>query len=117
MSHHRWNRKGGFTLLEFEIAILILMFSVLGITKLVVSHERLLADLEEWCSGDPVYFVVPSEDELERILGMPAALSTTPPSGDPPPADPQPYEVTVETVARELYPFRATATVKMKPSN
>lgn len=114
MSRQRRNRIGGFTLLELEITLLVLMFTVIGLTRLVVSHERLVSGLEGWCSGDPVYFVIPSEVELERILGVPAALSTTPPSGPPPPPAPQPYEVTVETATRELYPPRATVTVNMK---
>ena len=104
--------REGFTLLELNVAVLLLTLLVLGFTQLVKAQESMVVDMETWIEGDPVYYVVPPQDPFERALGTSSALSDDPP---PPPPGPDTTEyanrVTLESVTRDLAPPRAEAIV------
>lgn len=125
----------GFTLLEVEVALVILALAFLLLTKLCVAHAVLLGKTEEWLAGDPVLYVVPREDELERLLfHAPDLLAEDPlpdtgpgggppgggppgggpPGGGPPGAGPA-HAVTILSVSRQLVPPRITVLVDWEP--
>jgi hypothetical protein len=93
--------------------VLILTLLAVGLANLIVSHERLVADMEDWLSGDPVYYVDQVDDQFQRTLGSPAVLSTDPvlPPGPPSSGD---FDVTILSVDLQLYPNLATATIFME---
>ena len=113
MLARRQTEGNGFTLLEFEICVVILTLTVLGVTQLVVKHGELVSDLEAWCVGAPQYFVALAEDDLERVLGYSARLSDTLPTPPAPAPSGTLYTVEIQAADQELYPPKVTATVHM----
>lgn len=106
-------RSGGFTLLELQVAILVLVLTVLGLMHLLASHERLVRSMEDVASGDRTLYIVPPAGPFDALVGVPASLGETPPV--PLPLEPEfDYTVTVQSVARELDPPRALATVTVQ---
>ena len=79
MRRPRPSSDRGFTLLECEVALIVLTLAVLLLSRLIVSHDRIVQDMEGWLDGDPVYWVAPRANEWERILGHAAELTTTQP--------------------------------------
>ena len=67
----------GFTLLELQVAVLLLTILVFGFQQLAKSHESMLGDLESWCRDAPVFQVTAPTDAHERAAGMPAELRDT----------------------------------------
>ena len=109
----RTERRRGFTLLECTVALLVFTLLVVGLGRLVVAHDRVLASMETWLQGDPTWFVDVPDDDLERVLGVPARLvemSPLPPPGPPPALV---WTVTVQSVQRQLAPPQASAVVVM----
>ncbi|RKY22129.1 MAG: hypothetical protein DRQ55_01960 [Planctomycetota bacterium] len=93
--------------------MLLLSLLVLAVFKLVWHHEELASAADRWCQGEPTYYVQISGDEVERTLGMPAALVSSPPAALPaPPAD-ELYDVEVLNTSQTLYPPSASANVLM----
>jgi hypothetical protein len=104
----------GVSLLECTVAVVILSISLMGITRLIVDHERILASVESWCAFEPEYYVARPTYDLERTLGRPAQLSTTLPSGLAGPPTDTPYHVVVISRSRGLHPESATAVVQVE---
>jgi prepilin-type N-terminal cleavage/methylation domain-containing protein len=109
----RRRTERGFTLLECTVALLLFTLLVVGLARLTVAHDRLVASTEVWLADDPILFVDVADDELERLLGVPARLVADAPA--PPPAPPAPlaWLVTVTEVSRQLDPPAASALVVM----
>jgi hypothetical protein len=103
--------RRGISLLECTIALVILAISLVGLTQVIVTHERLLADIESWCSFEPQYYVQRSTYDLDRVAGCPARLSPTPAAGVSGAPPNTPYHVVVLSRSRALNPESATATV------
>lgn len=71
----------GFTLLECEIALFVLMLLAFGVTRVSSRHEQIVGTMEAEFAEDGAVFYVDAPDELEeRALGLPALLSTDPPA-------------------------------------
>ena len=103
----------GFTLLECTVALLLFTLLVLGLSRLTVAHDRLVSSLDGWLADDPVYYVDQPDDDLQRVLGVPAKLSEAVPTLPDPPPPPDAYAVTVQSVERGLDPATANAVVVM----
>ncbi len=72
----------GFTILECQIALLVLTLAVILMSRMISSHDVLLQDMDGWLEGDdPTWYVVPREEDHERWLEHAADLSATPPAG------------------------------------
>jgi prepilin-type N-terminal cleavage/methylation domain-containing protein len=99
----RRRTERGFTLLECTVALLLFTLLVVGLARLTVAHDRLVASTEVWLADDPILFVDVADDELERLLGVPARLV----------ADAPAPLVTVTEVSRQLDPPAASALVVM----
>ncbi len=103
----------GFTLLEVEVAMLVLMLTVLMVTRLLASHERLVAGLARDARIGATLHVVPPAAPYEDVAGVPASLSAT---AVPPPKVARPKgrrTLTVLAVVRTLSPPAAAATVEV----
>jgi prepilin-type N-terminal cleavage/methylation domain-containing protein len=112
MSRRRRTDRG-FTLLECTVALLLFTLLVVGLAKLTVAHDRLVASTEGWLADDPVVFVDVSDDDLQRLLGVPARLVPDAPAPPPAPPAPDAWLVTVTATARTLDPPTASALVVM----
>jgi len=110
MWSHPKTDAAGFTLVECQIAVLMLTLVLLGFMHLNGAHERLVADMESWLADDPTYYVEKHDDELMRILGAPAWLATVPPTPLSPPPSPDAYDVYVLDATLGLRPLSASAT-------
>ena len=95
----------GFTLLETMVGLLALSLLAMGLSRLVVGHERLMASMEDWLDGDPNWYVARHEDPLNRVLGAPATLSDTAPPASLPDPPPGRVDVTVLSLDHGLQPF------------
>ena len=77
----RW----GFSLLEFEVAIVLFGIAVAGMYPLAVMHSRGLASLEKRYAIQGNWYLAPSIDQWARKLGAPASLSQQDPGALPTP--------------------------------
>src|SRR5258705_11942689 len=103
--------RRGFTLLECEVALIVLVLLVAGLGNLTAAHQRLLGAVDEWMAGDPTFFVA-RPGETAAVLGAPATLSVDVPA--PPAAPPAgPLEVKVLSVQAALDPPTASAQVEL----
>ena len=99
--------------MECEVAILLLSLLVVGFMHLTAAHERLVTDMEGWLADEPVYWIAQPIPHRERIVGMPAQLTTAPPPpvSGPPPAGK--YSIQLSRLRTTLYPPTASALVKL----
>ena len=108
-------QQRGFTLLELQVAVLLLTILVFGFQQLAKSHESMLGDLESWCHGEPVFQIVSPEDPHERAAGVPAALRESDETDDflTTSATEETYaqRILIERIERDLDPARVTAWV------
>lgn len=80
MSLRRPSSEHGFTLLECQVALLVLTLAVIFMSKMISSHDVLLQGMDGWLEGDdPTYYVVPREKDFERYLEHAPGLSLTAP--------------------------------------
>jgi prepilin-type N-terminal cleavage/methylation domain-containing protein len=99
--------RGGFSLLEFIVALLVLGIALAGLFPLVIACSRAVAKLEacnpetgrwqisslgnQWVPSDPqgqhpnMWYLVPSTDEWARKLGLGASLVDASPGASAPP--------------------------------
>jgi len=61
------------------VALLVLSLAVLLLSRLLVSHDLIVQDMEGWLAGDPIYWVARRPNEWERVLGHSAELLTVQP--------------------------------------
>jgi prepilin-type N-terminal cleavage/methylation domain-containing protein len=103
--------RRGISLIECTVALVILAISLLGLTQVIVTHERLLESIEAWCQSEPQYYVQRPTYDLDRVVGCPANLSTTSAAGVSGAPPNTPFHVVVLSRSRSLNPESATATV------
>jgi hypothetical protein len=109
-------RRHGFSLLEFEMALIVLGIALSGLFPLVVMHSRGLQLLEERYAVSGQWYVAPSADIWARKLGAAAALVRENPG--PLPALPKKadYEVQVTAFKRSLDSEEVAAQVLLTPA-
>lgn len=76
--------RRGFTLLEVEVALIVLAIALAGLCPLLVMQSRQLSSLETQLSPKTTYYLGPSNDAWVQKLGASASLLTSDPG--PPPA-------------------------------
>lgn len=103
--------QAGFTLLEVEVAILVLSLLILGFSKLMGAHEQLASEMDSWCQGEPTYYIEMADDALLRALGAPGVLVIDEPAGLSGPPAPDAYEVEILSWSQTLLPPASTCTV------
>src|SRR5439155_15958730 len=72
------NNRQGFTLLELQVAIVLLAFGIMTICSLMASQTRLLKRLEMGFSSGWTVYVTRSHDPWVRNLSAPARVSPAP---------------------------------------
>jgi prepilin-type N-terminal cleavage/methylation domain-containing protein len=105
----------GFTLVEVIVAITVLNVMVAIFCRAALTHGRVVAGLEEWCTDAPVFYADPQPSPLARALGWPADLPIAPPAprwrdrvaGD--------YTIEVISVTRDLAGMTTAARVRQLP--
>jgi prepilin-type N-terminal cleavage/methylation domain-containing protein len=78
-------RRRGFTLLEFEVALVVLGITLSGVLPLVVMHSRGVEAMEKRYSAAGQWYVSPSPDAWARKLGACALLAADDPGPIPKP--------------------------------
>jgi hypothetical protein len=79
-------KRAGFSLLEMEVALIVLAIALTGICPLIVMHWRVLGALDRRLSAGTPHYLIPSQDAWARKLGAGAAIVEIDPG--PPPAPP-----------------------------
>jgi prepilin-type N-terminal cleavage/methylation domain-containing protein len=109
------SRRGGFSMLEMQVAMVLFGIALTGLGPLAVMQSRQLTKLQARFSSQTTYYLVPSNDLWTRKLGASASVSTssssTSPSGGQPPA----YDVQIQSLDKSLESQTVTATVTVQP--
>jgi type II secretory pathway pseudopilin PulG len=77
--------RTGFSLLELEVAFVLLGIALAGLGPLVVMQSRQLKRLESRFRDQTTYYLAPSENRWARKLGASALIQTEDPGSAPPP--------------------------------
>ena len=77
--------RRGFTLLEFEVAMVVLGIALVGLLPLAVVHSRVMKSLEDRYSSQGEWYLAASQNRWEQKLGAAASLSDTDPGPMPEP--------------------------------
>ena len=108
-------RHRGFTLLELQVAIVLLAFGVTTIASLMATQSRLTRRLNAgFTSGSSVH-VTRSPDPWLRKLSIPARLSSTELSQAAPPAVDQNNSVSIIASETDLNAETITVTADVTP--
>jgi prepilin-type N-terminal cleavage/methylation domain-containing protein len=83
--HQRTKSCAGFSLLELQVSLVVFGIALAGLGPLVIMHLRKVEKIEQRCSDQTTYYLVPATDAWARKLGAPAAIQTTDPGPPPPP--------------------------------
>ncbi len=73
----------GFTLLELEVALLILGVAIAGLFPLLNMHSKALRSLEKRLPSSGTWYLVPSSDTWARKLGAGASITDVDPGPKP----------------------------------
>lgn len=84
-ARHGGADRGGFSLLEFEVALTLLGIALVGLFPLVVMHSRSVRTIERRLPSNANCYLVPSSSDWARKLGAAARITTTPPAARAPP--------------------------------
>jgi prepilin-type N-terminal cleavage/methylation domain-containing protein len=106
--------KRGFTMVEVIVAITVLNVMVAIFCQSALAHGQIVADLEEWCTNNPVYYVDPQTRPLARSLGWPADLCDAAPKAHWESESGGEYEVDVLSVTRDLTTLTTVARVSQR---
>ena len=117
MNHKPTNTAPGFTMLELQVALIVLGVCLMGLASLLAMHSRQLRQVEQWCGpGHPTYYLVSQTDRWMKQLGGPANMETavgkTP--WVPPPASDEKYDVHLLSVTRQLDNSSLSAVVELQ---
>jgi len=116
LSRQPASSERGFTILECEIALLVLTLAVILVMRMVSAHDVLMQDMDGWLEGDePTYYIAPRDNDYERWLEYRADLSPTEPgpgtwTGPPDPA----YIVSILSTTKELNPPTLSILVQLR---
>ena len=109
-----WKFKGAFSLLEVQIAMIVLALGLLGLVATLRMHSRQMEVAESWCREDAEYYIVSQSNIWMQQLDMPAELTTDSNSisWEPPVSGETHYQVELESF--ELNPENRTASAEVK---
>lgn len=77
--------RRGFTLLEFEVAMVVFGVALVGLFPLTVVHSRVMRSLEARYASQGEWYLAASQDRWAQKLGAAASLSATDPGPMPTP--------------------------------
>ena len=105
-----------YSLLEVQVALIVLMAGVLGLCAMLRTHSRQMEIAESWCRGEIEYYMVSQSNTWMRVLGAPAELHTEQsiPAWTPPVSDEKYYEVSLDSFVLDTENRLASASLKLK---
>ena len=108
--------KRGFTLLELQVAIILLAFGVVTLASLLATQTRLLKHLQRGYAADANIYVTRSKDPWVQELQMPARVTTadTTETAPTPVSNPN-NTVTIVTQQTDLKAETVTVTADLTP--
>ena len=80
-------RRRGFSYLELQVALVLLMIALSGLAPLTIVQSRQLSRVDERFAPDTTYYLTPADTNWGQKLGAPAGTSLYQP-GPKPPAPP-----------------------------
>jgi len=109
--------KRGFSLLELQVALVILAVGLLAFAGVTALQGRQLSRLESWCQPSPTYYAVAHPNRWMRELGASAVLEgTAGVSGwSPPVAEAAAYDLALISLDRQFDRRTMSATVVLAP--
>ncbi|MBN1394418.1 MAG: hypothetical protein JW959_05305 [Pirellulales bacterium] len=75
--------RNAFTLLEFEVAMVVFGIALIGLFPLTIVQSRVLRSLEEKCGTQGTWYLAPSTDRWAQKLGAAATLTAADPGPMP----------------------------------
>jgi prepilin-type N-terminal cleavage/methylation domain-containing protein len=112
--NRRQARRGGFSMLELQVALVLFGIALTGFGPLVVMHSRQLKKLEQQFSPQTTYYLIPPADPWVRKLGAAASIATSgatsQPSGQPTAVN----DVQIQSLDKTLESQTITAWVTVK---
>jgi hypothetical protein len=105
-----------YSLLEVQLALIVLMAGVLGLCAMLRIHSRQMEVAESWCRGDIEYYMVSQSNTWMRRLGAPAELYIAPgiPAWTPPITGEKFYQVSLDSFTIDTDNRLASARLKLK---
>lgn len=77
--------RSGFSLIELQVAFVVLALAVAGLSPLVIMQSKHLKKMEQIYNDSTTYYMLPSRDDWARKLGAGASLRTVDPGPKPTP--------------------------------
>jgi len=111
------SRLRGFTLLELQVAIVLLAFGVVTLASLLATQTRLLKRLQTGYGPGSTVYVTRSNDPWVQKLSAPARVTTTPITQSPAPTVTAANDVSIVSQESDLKAETVTVTVDVTPIN
>ena len=109
-------QKRGFTLLELQVAIVLLAFGVVTLASLMATQTKLLKHLQKGYAADANIYVARSKDPWVQQLTMPARVATSDfTESAPTPISNPNNTVTIVTQETDLKAETVTVTADLTP--
>jgi len=74
----RGNRRHGLSMLELQVATIVLATGLAALGSLLATHSRQIHQAESWCTEHGRFYTVPHASKWMRLLKPPAELTSTP---------------------------------------
>jgi hypothetical protein len=107
---HSRVRTCGFTLLELQIAVLLLAFGMVTLASLMTTQSRVLNRLQGDFKPSATLCVTRSNDPWVRKLGTPARITAAPVTLSAPPGVTAVNDVTIVTQSQDMLDLSITVT-------
>jgi prepilin-type N-terminal cleavage/methylation domain-containing protein len=108
-------RRRGFTLLELQVAIILLAFGFVTLASLMATQTRLLKRLERGFGPGSTIYVTQSKDPWVKKLAPPARLTTAAVNETAPAAGPPGNTVSIVSQQQDLKNETMTVTADASP--
>lgn len=115
---HSWRptKAAAYTLLELQVALVILGAGLLAMPPLMAMQSRQIRHVEAWCRSEPTFYVVSQSNRWLRRMEVPAEMEAK--AGVQPWAPPvtgiQVYNVELRSMVEHLDKRTIRAKVKLK---
>jgi hypothetical protein len=111
-----WKFRIAFSLLEVQIAMIVLTMALLGLSVTLKTHSRQMEAAELWCRENTEYYIVGQSNTWMRQFEMPAELYTDPNivSWEPLVSGELNYKIELESFELDSENRIALANVKLK---
>jgi hypothetical protein len=109
-------RRGGFSILELQVALVVFGIALTGLCPLVVMQTRHVKNLQAMLNPQTVYYLVPSSDLWTGKLGAAATVTSQYVAPTPPGTPPtQVNQVQILSLDKSLTGEIVTAHVSVSP--